>query len=87
MQNLELMLEIHISRTLTDADDITFVVQCATDATECLTMNSQFRIRTRYVRLLTGNESVQALSSSCDGRPFGHNRHGPKIGGAFPLLG
>jgi len=24
---------------------------------------------------------IQVLSSSRDGRPFGHNRHGPKIGG------
>ena len=26
----------------------------------------------------------QVLSSSWDGRPFGHNRHGPKIGGCAP---
>ena len=25
------------------------------------------------------------LSSNRDGRPFGHNRHGPKIGGCAPL--
>jgi len=25
------------------------------------------------------------LSSSRDGRPFGHNRHGPKTGGCAPL--
>ena len=28
---------------------------------------------------------IRVLSSSWDGRPFGHNRHGPKIGGLFPL--
>ena len=27
----------------------------------------------------------QVLSSSWDGRPFGHNRHGPKIGGCAPF--
>ena len=27
------------------------------------------------------------LSSSWDGRPFGHNRHGPKIGGCAPFGG
>jgi len=32
---------------------------------------------------------IQVLSNSWDGRPFGHNRHGPKTGGraADPLLG
>jgi len=30
----------------------------------------------------------QQLSSSSDGRPFGHNRHGPKIGrGHAPFRG
>jgi len=29
--------------------------------------------------------AVQVLSSSWDGRPFGHNRHGPKIGGCAPF--
>jgi len=29
---------------------------------------------------------TQELSSSWDGRPFGHNRHGPKLG-ACPFLG
>jgi len=29
----------------------------------------------------------QVLSSSWDGWPFGHNRHGPKIGGLCPLWG
>jgi len=29
----------------------------------------------------------QVLSSSWDGRPFGHNRYGPKIGGLCPLGG
>jgi len=28
---------------------------------------------------------LQALNSSWDGRPFGHNRHGPKVGGCTPL--
>jgi len=31
--------------------------------------------------------SVQVLSSSWDGRPFGHNSHGPKIGGLCPYGG
>ena len=30
---------------------------------------------------------LQELSSSWDGRPFGHNRHGPKIGGVSLFLG
>jgi len=30
-------------------------------------------------------EGEQVLSSSWDGRPFGHNRHGPKMGGCAPL--
>jgi len=29
----------------------------------------------------------QVLSSSWDGRPFDHNRHGPKIGGCVPSWG
>jgi len=29
----------------------------------------------------------QEVSSSWDGQPFGHNRHGSKIGGAVPILG
>ena len=32
-------------------------------------------------------QSQQVLSSSWDGRPFGHNRHGPKIGGLCPFWG
>ena len=31
--------------------------------------------------------SHNELSSSWDARPFGHNRHGPKIGGCAPLWG
>jgi len=31
--------------------------------------------------------SKQVLSSSWDGRPFGHNRHGPKIGDCAPFWG
>jgi len=31
-------------------------------------------------------KSTQVLSSGWDGRPFGHNRRGPKIG-VVPLLG
>jgi len=33
------------------------------------------------------SDDLQELSSSWDGRPFGHNRHGPKIGGGTPFLG
>jgi len=36
-------------------------------------------------RDIYGKRLQQVLSSSWDGRPFGHNRHGPKIGGAVPL--
>jgi len=35
----------------------------------------------------TLTEAKQDLSSSRDGRPFGHSKHGLKIGGATPLLG
>jgi len=35
----------------------------------------------------TKNKHKQVLSSSGDGRPFGHNRHGPKIGGCAPYGG
>jgi len=36
---------------------------------------------------LTAHDKQQ-LSSSSDGRPFGHNRHGPKIGrGHAPFRG
>jgi len=31
------------------------------------------------------NTIQQVLSTSWDGRPFGHNRHGPKIGGLCPF--
>jgi len=37
----------------------------------------------RWRRLL----GRQVLSTSWDGRPFGHNRHGPKIEGLCPFLG
>jgi len=34
----------------------------------------------------SGSQQVnEVLSSTWDGRPFGHNRHGPKIGGTAPL--
>jgi len=33
------------------------------------------------------NTSKQVLSSSWDGRPFGHNRHGQKIGSCAPFGG
>jgi len=33
------------------------------------------------------SSSKQVLSSSWDGRPFGHNRHGPKFGGLWPFGG
>ena len=35
----------------------------------------------------TQNKHKQLLSSSGDGRPFGHNRHGPQIGGCAPYGG
>jgi len=35
--------------------------------------------------LLTTN--TQELSSGWDGRPFGHNRHGPKSGSCYALFG
>jgi len=31
--------------------------------------------------------TLHVLSSSWDGRPFGHNRHGPKVGGLCPFGG
>jgi len=33
----------------------------------------------------TETENKSSCSSGWDGRPFGHNRHGPKIGGCAPL--
>jgi len=46
---------------------------------------------TRRVLLYNGTTThlicEQVLSSSWDGRPFGHNRHGPKRGGVDPHLG
>ena len=35
--------------------------------------------------MLNPKNAQQVLSSSWDGRPFGHNRHGPKIGVCVPL--
>jgi len=39
--------------------------------------------------VVTGQSTEQELSSCRDGRPFGHNRHGPKRGGgaAAPFHG
>jgi len=34
-----------------------------------------------------GDKYKQVLSTSWDGRPFGHNRHGPKIGVLCPFFG
>jgi len=48
------------------------------------------RILTRAHKTKFGGDrlyKLQKLSSCWDGRPFGHNRHGPKIGGSVPLLG
>jgi len=40
----------------------------------------------RSRNILQGGIEKQLLSSSQDGRPFGHNRHGPKReGGTLPL--
>jgi len=35
---------------------------------------------------MTGIQVKQELSSCWDGRPFGHNRHGPKSGEGLLLL-
>ena len=36
---------------------------------------------------LTVGRTVGPTVDSTDGRPFGHHRHGPKIGGCVPFLG
>ena len=49
----------------------------------------RFRYVTTFYRVRTCQvfcEFQQVLSSSWDGRPFGRNRYGPKIG-IVPLLG
>ena len=47
------------------------------------------QITSRTLRNITARilYREQVLSSSRDGRPFGHNRHGPKTGGQCPFGG
>jgi len=60
--------------------------------------STSFRFLTDFIRYLSSTEknhvdnlrrqTTQVLSSSWDGRPFGHNRHGqPKIEGCAVLGG
>jgi len=42
---------------------------------------------TTFILLGSTCRWTEELSSSWDGRPFGHNKHGPKIGACAPLGG
>jgi len=47
-------------------------------------LSNAFWLSSHFIK--SGSQYVkQVLSSSWDGRPFGHNRHEPKIVGTAPL--
>jgi len=44
-------------------------------------------LRWHYSKVPSCTKDRQELSSCWDGRPFGHNKHGPKTGGCCSVLG